>query len=291
MNLPDAVVSKIREICDKFQVDEETVTKEYVELYTSDFVQTDPQFKDDDDKHGFCIRAIWVKYASAQPTTEYEFIPIGVKSPKKSKFDGLWRGQIYALVKRSKELTKAVIFATGRESFIVNEIKPFFAYKARLASWSEDRLSTTSITKLSEPKMITVNPLDLLKKYLNVKEIKVADTPYAVSSMKDEKFVDEWDLRLIRGIVLNFGEGGDDESGKWAYYIIADESATGEERVTENGIIIPNRLWVWIPPQFLKYDVGSELYFLGTIALSDREPRMNAISVIPVHAKLLMRGD
>jgi len=291
MELPEPVLNKIREIVSKFQVDEQEVIKEYMELYTSDFVQTDPQFKDDNDKHSFCMRAIWVKYASAQPSREYEVIPIGIRAPRLSKSDNVWRSQIFALVKKSNELSKAVIFATGKDAFIVENIKCFFGYKVRLAAWSENRYSVTSLTKFNSPKMLSVDPLKIIKQFLNAREVKIADTPYALSGMKDDKFVDEWDLRLIRGIVLNYGEGGDQDTGRWAYYIIADETATGEERLTETGIIIPNRMFVWIPPQFLKYDIGSELYFLGTIRLADKEPRMNAISVIPVHAKILIRGE
>jgi len=291
MSLPENVLNKIREISSKFQVPEEEVIKAYMELFTSDFVQTDPQFKDDEDKHNFCQRAIWVKYASALPTEEYEVIPIGIRAPKRSKGDNLWRSQIFALVKKSKELIPATIFATGKESFVVNDIKLFYGYKVRLASWGGDRFSVTNLTRFDNPKMLAVNPLDIIRKFLNVREIKVADTPYNISELKDGKFVNEWDLRLIRGIVLNYGEGGDDDSGRWAYYIIADESATGEERVTETGIIIPNRLFVWIPPSFLKYDIDSDLYFLGTITLAEKEPRMNAISVIPVHGKILIRGE
>lgn len=290
MSLPDYVQQKLKEICEKFDVDIDSVTKEYFDIYNSEFVQTDPQFKTDDEKHAYCMRAIWVKYASAMPTKEFEIIPIGFRAPRRSKSDNVWRSTIYALIKASDKLEKATIFATGKHSFIVENISPFCGYKVRLAAWAKDRLSVTNLTKFNSPKLLSVNPIEILKKFLNVKEVKLADTPFEISRMKDEKFVDEWDLKLIRGIVLNFGEGGDEETGRWAYYIISDDTATGEERMTKDGIIIPNRMFVWVPPQFLKYDRDSELAFLGTITLtSDKEPRMNAISVIPIHAKLLIK--
>lgn len=292
MELPENVLSKIREISSKYQLPEEEILKDYLDLYNSEFVQTDPQFKDETDKHDFCTRAIYVKYASTPPTQEVEIIPIGIRSPKRSKSDNMWRSQIYALVRKSKELSKATIFLTGNSAFEVNNIKPFLLYKLRLATWSADRYSFTNLTKITEPKMLSTNPIEILKHFLSIREVKIADTPIALSNLRDGKYVDEWDLRLIRGFVLNYGMGGDDESGKWAYYMIADETASSEERFTSTGTIIPNRLIVWLPQNFLKYDIGSELYFIGTITLTDKkEPRMNAISVLPIHAKILMRDD
>jgi hypothetical protein len=289
INLPDQVLTRLKEISEKFNIDIDSVVKEYYNIYNDNFVQTDPQFKDESDKHAFSMRVIWVKYASSLPTREYEIIPIGFRAPRRGKKDNVWRSTIYALIRSSDKLEKKTIFATGDQSFLVNQIESFKAYKVRLASWGGDRLSVTNLTKFDTPKLLPINPLDMVKKFLNVREIKIADTPYEISKLKDEKFVDEWDLKLIRGVVLNYGKGGNEETGTWAFYLISDESATGEDRLTKDGIVIPNRLFVWLPEQLLKYDQDSELAFLGTVTLTtNKEPRFNAISVIPIHARLLI---
>jgi len=288
---PDYVVQRVKLMSQKFNVSEDTIMREFEEYYKTDFVQTDPQFKSDDDRFKYVLEVLWVRYASQLPTTEFLVIPFGVTDIRITAQGPISR--IYAILRKKGE-TKTqigVIVNRGQQATLVDEVQLFYLYKSvRLSQFSSEGnvFFSTQLTKFEEPQPLSDDPLTLLKR-IGVIDLKIAETPYKLSKRvgEDERYVDEFDLRGISGIVVRYNTGKRPTGTDWAVYTISDDSVS-DEQITPEGYIIPSQLTVWVPKRFLKYDVDSKLYCVGTLAISSRkEPFMNAIYVHPIIAKPL----
>lgn len=282
--IPGEAKQKLLELSQKFNIALEDLEKQYWEIYNDPFVQTDPQFKTDKDRHLYAVRVLWVRTAAQPPTKEYVVIPFGYTEPRTTKSSGLMMSRIYVLVRTDKGIERRVIVCRGAQADLCHDVQLFHAYRVKLSEFGNLLLATAN-TRFSDPKPIPVEPVKLLTRDVGASLIAIADTPYNVSR-KDQsgRYVDEFDLKLVRGIVLRYNRGKRPDGSEWAFYVISDDSVT-EEGVTPDGKVIPTQFTVWVPASMLKYDVESDLMFLGTIQLNDTEPVMNAICVIPIVAR------
>jgi hypothetical protein len=288
---PDYVLQKIKQLSQRFNISESTILQEFEEYYKTDFVQTDPQFKSDDDRYKYVLEVLTVRYKSQLPTIEVAVIPFGITDIRITPQGPISR--IYAILQKRGE-SKAqvgVIVNRGQQANLVDEVQLFYLYKSvRLSQFSSDSnvFFSTQLTRFDDPQPFPDDPLSLLKK-IGVVNLKIAETPYKLSKRigEDSKYVDEFDLRGISGIVVRYNTGKRPSGTDWALYVISDDSVA-EEQVTPEGYIVPSQLTVWVPRRFLKYDIDSKIYCVGTLSLSDRkEPFMNAIYVHPIIAKPL----
>jgi hypothetical protein len=265
--------------------------QEFEEYYKTDFVQTDPQFKSDDDRYKYVLEVLTVRYKSQLPTIEVAVIPFGITDIRITPQGPISR--IYAILQKRGESRAqiGVIVNRGQQANLVDEVQLFYLYKSvRLSQFSSDSnvFFSTQLTRFDDPQPFPDDPLSLLKK-IGVVNLKIAETPYKLSKRigEDSKYVDEFDLRGVSGIVVRYNTGKRPSGTDWALYVISDDSVA-EEQVTPEGYIVPSQLTVWVPRRFLKYDIDSKIYCVGTLSLSDRkEPFMNAIYVHPIIAKPL----
>lgn len=285
--LPQYVLDKVEELSRRSGMSKQALIEMYSSIYSDPFVQTDPQFRTDDERHRYCLEVLHVKVFSQPPTSEFYVIPFGFAGPTMTK-QGLM-ARIYAVVREKGSAADelGVILLRGQHVELLDQVRCLYAYKVRLAKFKAKGIYfATSATKFDSPASIPVDPLTFLKKHVNAREVKIAETPYNLSR-KVDKYTDEFDLRIVTGIVLRYNYGKRPSGTDWAVYTIADDSV-GSEIVTKEGYVVPSQFTVWVPIQFLKYDVDSKLMFLGTIQLSeDREPFMNAIFVYPIYARPL----
>jgi len=288
---PDYVLERLKVMSQKFNVSESSLLAEFNEYYNTDFVQTDPQFKSDDDRYKYVLEVLWVRYASQPPTTDVLVIPFGVTDIRVTAQGPISR--IYAITRKKGETKTqvSVIVNRGQQASLVDEVQLFYIYKSvKLSQFSSEGnlFFSTPITKFEDPQPIPDDPISLLKK-VGVIDVKISETPYKLSRRigEDEKYVDEFDLRGITGIVVRYNTGKRPSGSDWAVYTISDDSVA-EEQITPEGYIIPSQFTVWVPKRFLKFDIDSKIYCVGTISLSERkEPFMNAIYVHPIIAKPL----
>lgn len=290
---PDYVYRKIEEMVQRIPtLSKDYLLEEFIRIFNDPFVQTDPQFKSDDERYQYSLEVLWVKVASQPPTQEYSVIPFGVTDVRMTSQGPVSR--VYALIRKKGEGKEemGVILFKGHLADMVKDVRCLSAYKSvRLAKLRTGNVYfATSMTKFEGPVTLPIDAYTFFKKHLGVPEIKIAETPYK-QSKKVDKYVDEFDLRIITGIVLryNFGKRAKTFSD-WAVYTISDDSVGGSDVITNEGYIIPSQFTVWIPRQFLLYDVDSKLMFVGTVSITeDKEPFMNAIYVHPIYAKPIVR--
>jgi hypothetical protein len=141
-----------------------------------------------------------------------------------------------------------------------------------------------------QPKPLNLDPMELIKKNI-AKQITVRESVMYPSNVNN-KYVDEFDLRAIDGIVVRYNYGKRANGTNWAVYSITDMSAPAENEVTPDGKIIPSTLTVWVPYQLLKWDKDSEVMVVGTVQIGGNgEPFMNAILVYPIYAIPLMISE
>jgi hypothetical protein len=288
---PQYVIDRINAMSQKFNIGTETLFKEFDEYYNEDFVQKDPQFKSDDDRYKYVLEVLWVRYSSQPPTEDFLVIPFGITDIRIAQKVAMSR--IYALVRKKGEqnFSLGVIVNRGSQALLVDDVQLFYAYEVKLSKFTKEGnvFFSTSTTKFQDPKPLPKDPLELLHKLVGIVDVKIVETPYKLSKTIDDdrKFVDEFDLRGVSGIVLRYNTGKRPSGTDWAVYTIADDSV-GEEKITPEGVIIPSQFTVWIPRRFLRFDVDSKIYCVGTIQLSsNKEPFMNAIYVHPIYAKPL----
>ena len=284
---PPEVEERLKKIATKFNVPLSQVVEEFNKLLNDPWIKTDPQFKTDVDRYSYCLRVIYVRYAAKPPTKQYTIIPFGYTEPRTAKSSGVRQSRIYAIVRApGSKPEKRVILCRGTLADLVYDVELFNAYNnVELAEFG-NLLMAVNTTKFENPKTVPVDPLQFMIKHVGAIPIKIADAPYKLSR-KQGGFVDELDLRLLRAIVVRYNRGKRPDGSEWAVYTVADDSIE-EQKVTPEGIVIPTQFTVWVPASMMKYDIDSELAFVGTVTLgSDKVPFMNAICVIPIYARPL----
>lgn len=286
MSLPSWVLEEVGKVSSMVSIEFNEALEMYKQILLDPFIQSDPQFRTDEDRYKFALELLRVKLVSQPPTKECVVVPIGMTGLRPTK-QGLMN-RVYAIVK-SKGAPKeelSVILFRGPQAEKSEELLLYHAYKTRLARIKESLYLATSVSKFENPSMLTVDPLTFLNN-VGIKRVSISEVPYNLSRVVNN-YVDELDLRIVVGIVLRYNFGKRPSGTEWALYTIANGSSS-KESVTPDGIIVPTQLTVWIPRKMLKYDVDSKLAFVGTLQLSqDKEPFMNAIYVYPLIKKDLV---
>ena len=288
--IPEFVMDRIRFLSQKKGLPLETLLEQYYQIYKDPWVQSDPQFKSDYDRHAYSIRRLWVLVLSKPPSREVVVIPFGLSEARQTR-SGRLQSRIYVLVKRDNGWEKNVIIAQDREAGIWEDVQLFHVYKVRL--FDNGRvLFATPETSFSNPlQPIPTDPIQFLEKTVGVKRIRLVDTPKSLSRVIEQggkKVVDEFDLRGLQVIVLRFRVGQRPDGSRYGLYVVSDDSVGMEDELDEEGNLVPAQLTVWVPPVFVKYDVDSEIYVYGQLRQGkDGRPFLNAIGVVPIHVKYI----
>lgn len=296
MQLPDEVVKKLQELTRLKNYSFDELKKRYIAEFESEkeWLYSDPQFIDDNDRHSYMIRRFYAKVINEPKTIELPPSLVFGTSERRKLPDGRWMSRVYILTKIGNTTKPAVIVCMDDQSTLINNVELFCVYNSLKVSpsFSENLFYATPATTFTSPTQTNVDAIKIMKTL--AKPITISQIPFnpsrtiKVKTVKGEReFIDEFDFRLIRGIVLRYNYGIRNDGSEYALYVVADDSVT-EETTTTDGVVIPKSLTVWIPKQLLKYGVDSELYFMGVVFIDSRGvPNMNAISIYPIHTKKL----
>jgi len=282
--LPNFVRDKFFMIQEKTGLAQEEILREYEQIFFDEFVQKDPQFRSDYDRHLYSIRVLMGRLIFRPPVREYEVIPIGIRGKRITK-SGVAMSVVYGLVKTPQgvELKRIVMRNSNADDY--KDIVLFARYNVKLGMLSGGDLMADLRTRWESPQIISVDPYKILEK-LGVKRITIAEAPQHPSRIGSTGYVDELDWRMIRGLIIRMNRGVRPDGSEWGVYTIIDETVSAEEVITEDGKYIMPGFSVWVDPMLMEYDVESECDFVGTIRQQkDGSYVMDGFLILPVHAK------
>ena len=249
-------------------------------------------FATEEEKLAYCLRILHIRVLARPSMKEFYVIPFGIREARIRKNTGTISCRVYCLVKKEKSWEKTILMGRGMYADLWKDVQiyPFQFYKIRAIDrgWFLDAGPGTEFTEPIKP--IDMDPIKFLTRQVGVKVFKLKDIYNNLSRMKDEKFVDELDIKGIYGIVMDYRVGTSPSGTKWAFYIISDDSID-VDMVDEQGRVIPSQITVWVPYTLVKYAPDSELFFYGTVRVSpDGVPFMRAIGIVPIHPKPIEGG-
>jgi hypothetical protein len=277
IQLPDFVVERINLISQKTGIDIETLNKAYLEIFSDPFVQTDPQFQTDLDRHRYSVAILWARYIARPPAKEWQVIPIGIGPVRQSRL-----GPVCCVMALTKSVGKLEMRRVIVPADSVEQIQLFAGYKVLLGQFKTGDLIADSRTRWENPTNTGVDANKIIE-MLKIKRITIAEAKKNLSRIGPDGYVDETDWRVIRGIIVSSSRG-EKEGREWANYVIVDETVEGEPRVTSDGRVLRPGFTVWANPILMVYDSESEVDCVGTVQLGSQtqEPFMNAYLIIPV---------
>jgi len=258
---PEYVRERVKRIAETFRVEEAQVWEQFKQYLSDPFVRSDPQFKTDDDRYRYVLELLWVLYAAQPPAEQIIFISLGYTDVRLTQQGPLSRIYGLAKAKGDKSFKRAVIVCRGPQADLVKQVIPLRVYKLRVARMAraDNVFFATSQTQFSEPQPLPVDPLDFIGRELGVPVLRLADVASNLSK-KQGKYVDEFDWRVLVGIVVRYNFGTRPSGGKWAVYTVSDDSLTSNY-ISPEGYIVPTAFTVWVPFDMMKYDVDSKLLF------------------------------
>jgi len=288
VELPSWVESKLMEYSNKFRVDYDTLKDMLLNLYNLPFVQSDPQFKSDDMRFTWCLDVLHARLVQQKDVKEYLVIPYGATDVRITRQGP--QARLYSLIFISKEKRiNGVIIFRGQLADMVKDIQLYYLYKVKLAKMptADNVFLATTLTRFDDGQPVPQTVPEFIDSVLGIKKITIADSIKHLSR-KVDKYVDEFDLRAIEGVVIRHASGKRPSGTDWAFYVVTDGSVM-EDVITPEGYVVPTQFTVWVPAHMLRYAEDSKLLFVGTIVLADKEPQMNAIYVHPIISIPLQR--
>ena len=288
ITIPDFVVKRLQVLSQRTGKPFEQLAEHYYRIYKDPWLHQDPQFKSDYDRHTYAIRLLWARMMSKPPTREVYVIPFGLTDARQTKSGLMSRVYVMYRLPEEKQWHKGVVILTDAQAALWETVQLFSVYKIRVSAGStaSNILWSTPDTNFDElVKTLNVDPIEFLEKSVGVKRFRLAEV-HKNLSRRVGRFVDELDLKGLDAFVLRFRTGQRKDGSKFGLYVVSDDSVGAEDELDEEGRLIPAQFTVWVPYIFVKYDVDSEIYVYGQVTVdSEGRPFMNAIGVIPVHAK------
>jgi hypothetical protein len=285
MNFPDFVLERVKTISQRTEISEEEILRDYEELFSDPFIQQDPQFQTEEERHRYAVAVLWTRYISRPPVREYEIIPIGF-SPLRTTKTGGEMASLFALVKTPNGVKLKRIVLRGEMTEKRKEITLFCKYVPKLGEFSSGDLIADNRSKFENPVKIALEPHQMLER-LGIKRINIKQAEKFPSQVGSDGYINTTDWRIIRGIIVRANRGTRDDGTEWGVYTIADETVNDEPVVTPDGRILRPGFTCWVAPEFMIYEEESECDFVGTVQIDRKtgEPFMNAYLILPIHAK------
>ena len=289
-NLPEFVKQRMQQISEKKNIPMEEILHEYMTIFNDPFVQSDPQFKSDSDRHMYALRILIGRLLFRPPVKEFEVVPIGIRGKRITK-KGMALSVVYALVRDNMGARLRRIIMRNSDADNYKNITLFAKYRVKLALFNpndqQGDLLADYRAKWSNPQLLTIEPIELLEQKLGFKRITISEVPNNLSRITSVGYVDDMDWRIIRGVIVRKASGKRDDGTEWGVYAIIDETMTDvEETVTEDGRVIYGGFSVWLDPMLMEFDVESECDFAGIVRqTTSGDYSMEAFVVLPVHAR------
>lgn len=290
---PKFVEEKIEKISRRTEVDKADLDKEYEELFNDAFVQEDPQFSNDEERHIFAIEVLWARYTTKAPVKAHEVIPIGFSGRRLTRRGRTPMANLFALVKYGGEVKLKRVVLRNESAELYKEINLFSKYIVKLGEFSKSNdLIADNRAKFVDPVALKLTPAKVLE-MLKPKRVTIKDARKFPSRIDSIGYVDTLDWRTVRGIIARSQQGERDDGTTYGVYTLSDSTVDTEPRVAPDGRVLRPGLTVWIAPELMAYDDESEVDAVGTIQISKKteEPSMNAFLIVPVHAREKTGGD
>jgi hypothetical protein len=296
MELPPFVVEKLEKIAERLETDIALVQAEYEEIFNDPFVQKDPQFTSDEQRHRWASGAFWNRNMSRRPAVPTTIVPIGVDSIKNNKTTGFPQTSLFVLDTRGK-LRR--ISMTGDICFKTKQINFFNMYKdVKLSEFKDSSdFGADDRAKFENPAPVDINPVDIIDQ-LKIERVPISDAHNHLSKVGSDGYANKNDWKCIHGFVgyskqTSYEEG---DYGEWGKIIV---SSGEEEKTAVNaaGEIVNAGFNCWTSPTLQNYPKDSECYFLGPIVEGKRKTKdgreeitiaMNCYCIIPI---IVTRAD
>lgn len=287
-SLPKFVEEGLLKICKISEAPYEEVHKAFVELYNDDFVQKDPQFQSDQDRHEYSIQVLHTRYVARPPLKKFVIIPIGFTGLRIARSSGHPNCNIAVMVKGDKKIRRIV--CRGEQSDQYRKISLFHQYTVNCGQFKSGDLIADNRTKFENPVRLDIKPADMMKK-IGVKRILISDAAKFPSAQrkgqkKGRTFIDRSDWRCVRGVIVRDFRGEREDGTLYGCYTIADSSVSGDPTVLDDGTVIQPGFTVWTDPSHMVYNVEDQVDCYGTVNINkDGDPQMNGLLILPVHVR------
>lgn len=282
--LPEFVKEKLKEMSQKTRLSLEDIVDEYAAIFNDDFIQNDPQFQNDEERHKYVLRALKIRLMTMPPVKKYTLIPVGYSDVRLTK-KGQRMSTIFAVVvEQGKRPKLRRIVAMDKYAEIFQEIELFAKYDVKLGENRYGDLIVDSRTRFNNPEFLDIEPLQLLQS-LGIPVIRIADAAKHKSLRGSDGYLIETDWRGVKGIIARKVVGKRKDGTLFGLYVVGDDSIDiSQESVRES--VVTQGFPVFAPPHQMKYSELSECYFFGTVDIDNRtnEPFMNCYLILPVHA-------
>lgn len=288
-SLPDFVKERILKIEERTKIGVEEIQKDYEEIFNDAFIQEDPQFQTDEERHTYAVMILWTRYVARPPVKEFTVVPVGFSGMRLARSSGQPSCTLYVLVKGEKKIKR--VACRGDNSDLYKRISLFCQYTVKLGEFSKGGdLVADNRTSFQNPVHLNLKPMEMMEK-IGTKRVSIEDAPkFPSATRKGQRkgsFVDSSDWRCVRGIVVREFRGVREDETEFGAYTIADATVDGEPIVTDDGTVIRPGFTVWTDPSHMTYGVEDEIDAFGTVSVNkEGETAMNAYLILPVH----MRG-
>jgi hypothetical protein len=290
MELPPFVTEKLEKIAERLKTDIAIVQAEYEEFFKDPFVQKDPQFTSDEQRHRWASGAFWNRNMSRRPVSPMTLIPIGVDAIKKNKTSGYPQTSLFVLDTKGKLRRMSL---TGDVCFKTKQINFFHMYKDVKVSEFKDSgdLGADDRTVFENPIPIDMSPVDIIEQ-LGIEKVPLNDVQNHLSAKDSTGYANKKDWKCVHGFVgfskqVSYEEGEYGESGRILVSSGDDENVS----VSADGDVLSSQLNCWASPTLQNYPKESECYFLGTLTEGKRKTKdgreentisMNCYCIVPI---------
>lgn len=283
---PAEVMEVAQKIVSSTQIPMESVLKEYAETLQQIKVTFPTDFKTDADLHHYASQLLWAQYKARGPTTELSVVPYGYDGIRLTK-RGDKQCHVYVAIRGPSGPEKKMITLTGAEAEMYKNITLGALYNVKVIEWKSGQYGADNRCRFENPQATNTDILSLVKRLGAVEVPTLAEAPHLASRLTppDNKYVDSFDLRIIRGIIAtNPRQSVRKDGTPFGVYNLNDTSLGNEEKVNAEGKIVPPLFTVWIDPNLMAYGADSEIYAYGTIGVNQKgEASMNAFGVVAIH--------
>jgi len=264
MEIPENVLKRLEQVAERNELSIEDVKKEYEKKFNDDFIQKDPQFENDEQRHRYACGVFWSNYMTKPKVTPTTIMPIGVSTIGKSKNSGLpWCSMFF--LDKAQKLRRCSF--NGDVAFKTKEISYWSLYKdVKLKSFSESNdYGADERAKFEDPNPIEIDKKSIIDK-LKIPIVKLKDVNKHEAKKDSGGRYDALDWCAIRGFIKYESQTSyeDGEYGEYGRYSIAEGGMDGGT-VSEDGVINPSTFGMRISPTLMHYPKDAECYFLGPI--------------------------
>ena len=282
---PEDVLKKLEAIAEKSSSDIEQVKAKYEEFFSDPFIQEDPQFVDDNDRHQYCIQVFWNKYILRPPVAPKTIIPIGITGANKTKKGNL-TADMFVIDAADGKLKRIVL--KGDCANNVKKVLLFHKYEnVELGSFRDSvDLIGDDRANFDNPIKVEATPEQIIAK-LNFKRCKISEAPNNLSRVGSDGYVDKTDWRIIRGVIASERQCQPDADYQWGFYTITDNTVKDDEpTITPDGRVVPPGFTISTNPLVMQYSRDSQCDFLGTIEKNQKDGRISMRSncIILIHS-------